>query len=1301
MLVVGLQACVAPADAVTGTPGSGTVGAPTRFESSSGAVTLGAVGASETITVIARDRSGNAVPGVSVTWTSSDETVADVAGSGNTAVVTARAPGRATIRARSGEVALDFGVGVVAIRRITIAQPTASLTVGTQLPLNATVDADAGALLDLRWQSENPSVASVNSQGIVTGVTPGNTTIRVNAVGDVRVTASAQLTVSSSGTVALTPSTLSMGTGEQRTLTASVTIEAGLSTALTWRSSNNTIATVSSTGVVTGVSVGSTLITAISVVDSTLRSTAAVIILPVVRDLDITPAAATIFKGDTRQLGVSFNADPGVSQAVVWRTSNAGVAAVSSEGLVSGVSAGTAIITAISAADTTKRATSLFTVRNSVLVSVSPTAATIDVGATRTLVATVTSESGLSTAVTWRTSNPSVASVSATGMVSGVAAGTADVIAIAVADTTQRATSTITVVPVVRSVSVTPNASALQIGQTVQLVPSVVADAPLSTAVRYRSTNSAVASVSASGLVTALADGSTSIVVLSIADSARRTTAVMTVGSSVVVSVSPTAATVGVGASRTLVATVTSQNGSITAVSWRTSNPSVATVSSAGVVTGVAVGSANVIAVSLADSTRRATSIITVAAAVRSVNVTPGSSSLLPGQSVQLVPSVVADAPLSTAVSYRSSNSAVATVSAGGLVTAVANGSTNITVLSVADTTMRATALVSVSTGLASTWAATRLGGALFEDVLSMRGIDANTAFAVNLTGDVFRWNGSTWSVAARGALYGTQFLAVHGSSSNNVMAVGTNGVTLFFNGSTWGVRSSGTSSRLNSVFMESASSGFAVGAGGTALRWNGTAWSVSSTGSSRALNSVWASGGIAFAVGANGEVLRFNSGSWARQTVPTSESLSGVAGATSSNVVAVGTLGTVLSFNGSAWTTVSSNGIAVDLYGVSAVSPSDARFYIASDDGLLLLSSGSLTRVTTPYTPRMFSVSIDAAGSVWAGGQRGSVQRLVGGSWETVSLAPDLIDAWTTSSTNAWAVGEFGFIYRWNGTTWARQTAPTIATLNAVWGASATEAFAAGDNGTMLRFNGTSWTTMSFPSTASVYGLWGSSASNVFAVTAAGEVVRFNGATWSVVTTTGTALWAIHGTTPSDIVATGENGAALRFTGTSWSPIAASTSGTLAGVWSSGTSAISVGAASSGSSGVSFNFNGTSWTSFSTGSSRVLTSIWGPNASDLYATGEQGTLLRFNGSSWTALTTGTTDLLWSVTGAPGGSGGAFAVGYNSTVVAGSNGSSFSSAMVRGMSVARGIDLDPSAGARKIRGPLPSGRARKSKGGRS
>ena len=1384
LLALGIQACAAPADGVTGTQNGGKTETPQRFESSVGVLSLNAVGATQAITLTARDRSGNAIPGVAVTWKSSDLTVAEVTGSGSTAMVTAVGPGRAIISARSGDALLEIGIDVLRIRSITIAPQSVSVIAGGQLTLNPVVAGDAGALLDLRWTSDNPAIASVNTRGIVTGVTPGNTIVRVSAVGDPRVTTTAQVKVTSAGSITLTPATLALGAGEQRALSASVNLEPGLSTALTWQSQNGAVATISSTGVITGVSVGSSLITAVSVADTTVRATATVTVVPVVRDLEVSPAAVSMLMGETRQLAATVSADAGLTRAVLWRSGNPAVASVSSTGVVTGITAGTAQITVIAQADTTQRVTALITVRSPPTVTISPSSVTMRLGEQRTLSAALQAEAGVNTEVRWRSTNASIASVSASGVVTAVAYGATTVSAISLADSTRQAAATIIVAPAVSSVAITPSASTLVIGDVRRLSATVLGDVGVSTAVIWRSSNPSVASISGMGDVTTLAVGSVTITALAAGDTTKRATASVTVLTAPTVTVSPPSFVLSLAEQRTLVATVTADQGLSTAVTWRSSNAAVASVTTGGQVTATGFGTTTILAISQADTTRRASSTVTVQPLVQSVSVTPASAALFVGQTVQLSPSVSVQGSLSTGVSYRSSNEAVALVNASGLVTTLAAGGATITVLSAADTTKRATSTITVSSRpvtvsimprpvtvmvggttqltaavtadpgistqvtwtsaapsiatvssggtvlgvasgsalitatsvadvtkrdtvtvtvgsrLATSWAATRLGGALVEDIVSLRGVDAANAFAVNLNGDVFRWNGSTWTVAASGSSYGTQFLAVHGSSSSNVMAVGTNGVTIRFDGSFWSAAASGTTSRLNSVFMESASSGFAVGDNGTALRWNGAAWSASSTGSTQSLNSVWASGGTAFAVGTNGEVLRFASGSWARQTVPTGESLTGVSGMSSTTVVAVGTFGTVLSLSGGVWTTVNSNGISADLYAVSAVSPSDTRLYIASDDGLLLLNNGALTRVTTPYTPRMFSVSVDAAGQVWAGGQRGSVQRLVNSSWETIGLAPDLIDAWTTSATNAWAVGEFGFIYRWNGTAWTRQATPTTATLNAVWGASTTEAFAGGDGGTMLRFNGSSWTTMSFPSTSSVYGLWGSSASNVFAVTAAGEVVRFNGSSWSVVANSANALWGIHGSSPTAIVATGENGAALRFNGSVWSTITASTTGTLAGVWANGAGATAVGSSATGTGGIAFSYSGTSWTSISTGSSRVLTSIWGPTATDLYATGELGTLLRFNGSSWSTMATGTTDLLWSVTGSPDGIGGAFAVGYNSTVVAGSNGSPFSTAMVRAMNVGRGIDLDPSAGARTVRGPMPSGKARKSRGKR-
>ena len=109
-----------------------------------------------------------------------------------------------------------------------------------------------------------------------------------------------------------------------------------------------------------------------------------------------------------------------------------------------------------------------------------------------------------------------------------------------------------------------------------------------------------------------------------------------------------------------------------------------------------------------------------------------------------------------------------------------------------------------------------------------------------------------------------------------------------------------------------------------------------------------------------------------------------------------------------------------------------------------------------------------------------------------------------------------------------------------------------------------------------------------------------------------------------------------------------------------------------------------------------MLTSVWGPTASDVYITGEQGAMLRFNGTSWQVMSTGTSDLLWSLSGSPTGSGGAFAVGYNSTLVTGTGSGPFVASAMRG-GPSR-TNLEPSPAARldqRNHAPLPDGAARR------
>jgi hypothetical protein len=124
-------------------------------------------------------------------------------------------------------------------------------------------------------------------------------------------------------------------------------------------------------------------------------------------------------------------------------------------------------------------------------------------------------------------------------------------------------------------------------------------------------------------------------------------------------------------------------------VSWASSNTAVATVDATGLVTAVAAGTASITATATADATKKASVTITVTAPpnqVRSVTVSPSSATLNPTQTLQLVANVDADPGVARTVTWASSNTAVATVTNAGVVTAVAAGAASITATSTANT---------------------------------------------------------------------------------------------------------------------------------------------------------------------------------------------------------------------------------------------------------------------------------------------------------------------------------------------------------------------------------------------------------------------------------------------------------------------------------------------------------------------------------------------------------------------------------------------------------------------------------------
>ena len=148
--------------------------------------------------------------------------------------------------------------------------------------------------------------------------------------------------------VTVSPSSASVGIGATTNLTATFAPSNATNQNVNWTSSNNAVATVSASGVVTGVSVGSADITATTVDGSfTSKSTITVVNIPVT-GVTVSPNPATVVAGAYIPLAATIAPANATNKTVTWSSSNNAVARVSASGVVSGMSVGTANITATS-----------------------------------------------------------------------------------------------------------------------------------------------------------------------------------------------------------------------------------------------------------------------------------------------------------------------------------------------------------------------------------------------------------------------------------------------------------------------------------------------------------------------------------------------------------------------------------------------------------------------------------------------------------------------------------------------------------------------------------------------------------------------------------------------------------------------------------------------------------------------------------------------------------------------------------------------------------------------------------------
>ncbi|MCC6243727.1 MAG: Ig-like domain-containing protein, partial [Gemmatimonadaceae bacterium] len=288
--------------------------------------------------------------------------------------------------------------------------------------------------------------------------------------------------------------------------------------AIFWSSSDTTVVRVSAAGLLTAVRAGTAQIAA--TVDGRSATARVTVTARAVASIQITPTAPSVLKGGFAQLTARTLDDAGgllQNRVVFWSTSDAAVAVVDVGGVVTGIAPGVATVTATSESRTA--AVGITVLRVPVAsVALSPARDTIVLGQSTQLTAVPRDSAGaaLDDLVTFTSSASSIATVSSSGLVVGVAAGSVTITASAGG---RQATSIVLVQPrPVGAVIVSPSQSSLTIGQTVQLNVQITdANGNLLSGrpVAYASSNANVASVTSGGLVRAVATGSATITITS------------------------------------------------------------------------------------------------------------------------------------------------------------------------------------------------------------------------------------------------------------------------------------------------------------------------------------------------------------------------------------------------------------------------------------------------------------------------------------------------------------------------------------------------------------------------------------------------------------------------------------------------------------------------------------------------------------------------------------------------------------------------------------------------------------------
>ncbi|MBR6953927.1 MAG: Ig-like domain-containing protein [Clostridia bacterium] len=555
------------------------------------------------------------------------------------------------------------------------------------------------------WESDNPNVATVDSNGWVSLMGAGTATITCTSVSNPIVKATCAITVKQSPT-GITLNTNNIFrysdnmTGEQ--LTATVLPSSVIDKSVTWESSNTAVATVSNTGYVTLKGLGTATITCRSVTHPNVTATCTVAVRQAVTSVTLNKESELRTNADMSPIKLVATVAPSNAwnKSLTWTSSDTNVATVSADGTVTPKGLGTTVITCASVSNPDK--TDTFTLE---IIQAVTDITLNEVSVTRysdettpiQLIPTIEPENAGNKAVTWHSSDPTVVTVDANGLVTIVGTGNkkeahAIVTCQSVSNPEVTAKCSFTVLQAVTSIELnqtTINTSKDEVNPA-YLQATVYPSYAYNKAVTWTSSNPDVATVTNDGVVVYKGVGQATITC----------TSKSTPSISATCTVNVTEAVTGITLSEYSIVRYSNQTDGVQVlawleaapvsdreVGWTTDNSSVATVSPSGIITIQGVGVAMITCTSKSNPDVSADCRVEVRQSVTSITLNESQITRMSDDlgTVQLSASVLPASAANKDLIWESDNLAVATVDDTGLISLLGPGNAVITCKSISD----------------------------------------------------------------------------------------------------------------------------------------------------------------------------------------------------------------------------------------------------------------------------------------------------------------------------------------------------------------------------------------------------------------------------------------------------------------------------------------------------------------------------------------------------------------------------------------------------------------------------------------